>query len=97
MVVLGISAFFHDSAAALIIDGQIVAAVQEERFSREKNDPEFPVQSIQYCLGFLDSISDDLDAVVFYEKPFLKFERIIETQLAFAPKGFPVRTGLCDA
>src|SRR5580700_781312 len=80
MHVLGISAFYHDSAAALVADGRIVAAAQEERFTRKKNDAGFPRHALQYCL-------DQVDHVVFYDKPFLKFERLLETYLAFAPKG----------
>jgi len=87
MYILGISAFYHDAAAALIKDGKIIAAVQEERFSRIKHDESFPVQSIKYCLEAGNITAADLDAVVFYEKPFLKFERLLETYLAFAPKG----------
>ncbi|VTZ52377.1 conserved hypothetical protein [Methylocella tundrae] len=88
MLVLGISAFYHDSAAALIRDGEIIAAAQEERFTRKKHDPDFPANAIAYCLrqGKVDAAG--IDRVVFYEKPFLKFERLIETYLAFAPKGF---------
>jgi carbamoyltransferase len=88
MRILGISAFYHDSAAALIEDGHTVAAAQEERFTRKKQDANFPRQAIEYCLraGGLDL--DEADYVVFYDKPFLKFERLLETYLAFAPKGF---------
>src|SRR5690606_31869927 len=86
--ILGISAFYHDSAAAILIDGQIVAAAQEERFTREKHNADFPKQAIQYCLEESGLSIDDLDAVVFYDKPFLKFERLLETYYAFAPKGF---------
>lgn len=85
---LGISAFYHDSAAALIIDGQIIAAAQEERFTRVKHDPSFPKYSIQYCLDFAQCTFEDIDAVVFYDKPLLKFERLLETYLAHAPRGF---------
>ena len=88
MKILGLSAFYHDSAACLIIDGEIVAAAQEERFSRKKHDAAFPVQAIQYCLGEAGISGADLDYVVFYDKPFLKFERLLETYLAFAPRGF---------
>ncbi len=87
MQILGISAFYHDSAAALIRDGEIIAAAQEERFSRKKHDPGFPTQAIQYCLEEAGCFIDDLDAVVFYDKPLLKFERILETFYAVAPKG----------
>lgn len=85
--ILGISAFYHDSAAALIIDGKIVAAVQEERFTREKHTPNFPVESIKYCLEESGLTLDELDAVVFYDKPLLKFERLLQTYYSFAPKG----------
>src|SRR6266404_6336291 len=88
MVILGISGFYHDSAAALVEDGHVVAAAQEERFTRKKQDASYPENAIRYCLdeGGLDL--DDLDYVVFYEKPFVKFERLLETYLAFAPRGF---------
>ena len=88
MYVLGISAYYHDSACALIKNGKIIAAVQEERFSRKKHDNSFPKNSILYCLAEAEITLDDLDHIVFYEKPFLKFERLLETYLAFAPKGF---------
>ena len=88
MYVLGISAFYHDSAAALVTDGRIVAAAQEERFTRKKNNSGFPRNAIQYCLEEADIGLGDVDHVVFYEKPFLKFERLLETYLAFAPRGF---------
>ena len=88
MYILGISAFYHDSAAALLHNGEIIAAVQEERFTRKKHDPSFPVESIRYCLDEAGINIDDLSAVVFYEKPLLKFERLLETYYAFAPKGF---------
>lgn len=88
MKILGFSAYYHDSAACLIIDGEIVAAAQEERFTRKKHDAAFPVQAIQYCLQEGRIAAADLDYVVFYDKPFLKFERLFETYLAFAPKGF---------
>lgn len=86
--ILGISAFFHDSAAALIEDGVIVSAVQEERFTRVKNDPSFPIQAITWILVANQLSLKDIDYVVFYEKPFVRFERILETQFAFAPAGF---------
>ena len=88
MNILGISAYYHDAAAALLQDGAIVAAAQEERFSRKKHDPRFPVNAIRYCLeaGGIDAAK--VDQVVFYDKPFLKFERLLETYLAFAPRGF---------
>ncbi len=88
MRVLGVSAFYHDSAAALVIDGRIVAAAQEERFTRRKNDADFPENAIRYCLETADATLDEVDYVVFYDKPFLKFERLLETYVAFAPKGF---------
>jgi carbamoyltransferase len=88
MYILGISAFYHDSAACLIKDGEIVAACQEERFTRKKHDSSFPSNSIQFCLKFAKIKSNLIDEVVFYEKPFLKFERLLESYLAIAPKGF---------
>jgi carbamoyltransferase len=88
MRILGISAFYHDSAAALVEDGHIVAAAQEERFTRIKQDKTYPENAIRYCLDAGGLSLDDLDYVVFYEKPFVKFERLLETYLAFAPRGF---------
>jgi carbamoyltransferase len=88
MRLLGISAFYHDSAAALIEDGRIVAAAQEERFTRKKHDPGFPAQAIRYCLDAADTSLDGVDNVVFFEKPLIKFERLLETYLANAPRGF---------
>jgi carbamoyltransferase len=88
MRILGISAFYHDSAAALIKDGQIIAAAQEERFTRKKHDPAFPKNAIEYCLDQAAIDMKDVDYVAFYDKPFLKFERLLETYLAFAPRGF---------
>jgi len=88
MRVLGVSAFYHDSAAALVEDGRIVAAAQEERFTRRKHDPAFPEKAIAYCLAEANLKFDDLDQIVFYDKPFLKFERLLETYLSFAPRGF---------
>jgi len=88
MRILGISAFYHDSAAALIEDGRIVAAAQEERFTRRKHDPSFPHHAIGYCLEQAGIAAHDLDHVVFYDKPFLKFERLLETYIAMAPRGF---------
>ena len=88
MRVLGISAFYHDSAACLIDDGIIVAAAQEERFTRVKHDPGFPVHAVRYCLSEGVLRGTELDYVVFYEKPFPKFERLLETYFAFAPRGF---------
>jgi carbamoyltransferase len=86
--ILGISAYYHDSAAALVVDGRIVAAAQEERFSRVKHDHRFPRNAVNYCLAEAGLGPGELDHVVFYEKPFLKFERILETHLAVAPAGF---------
>jgi len=86
--ILGISAYFHDSAAALVVDGKIVAAAQEERFTRIKHDPNFPARAIEYCLQESGLSADDLDYVGFYDKPLLKFERLLETTMAFAPRGF---------
>ncbi len=88
MRILGLSAFYHDSAAALVEDGQIVAAAQEERFSRKKHDAEFPVNAISFCLDQAGIGLADVDYVAFYDKPFIKFERLLETYLAFAPRGF---------
>jgi carbamoyltransferase len=87
MQIIGISCFYHDSAAALIVNGEIKAAVQEERFSRKKNDADFPIKSIEYCLLEGQIEAKDLDAIVFFEKPFLKFERIIESFIDKAPLG----------
>jgi len=88
MNILGISAFYHDSAAALVKDDEIIAAAQEERFTRKKHDPSFPINSIYFCLKSQNLSFQDLDYIVFYEKPFLKFERLLETYLAFSPFGF---------
>jgi carbamoyltransferase len=88
MLILGVSAFYHDSAAALLRDGEIVAAAQEERFTRIKHDSAFPENAIRYCLTEAGVTGADIDHIVFYEKPFVKFERLLETYLAFAPKGF---------
>ncbi|MNJ84882.1 Decarbamoylnovobiocin carbamoyltransferase [compost metagenome] len=85
--VLGISAFYHDSAAALVIGGRIIAAAQEERFTRDKHTPDFPVQAVKYCLEEAGLELDDLDAIVFYDKPLLKFERLLQTYYSFSPKG----------
>src|SRR4029453_6755271 len=86
--ILGISAFYHDSAAALVVDGQIVAAPQEERFPRVKADARFPQQAIDYCLRDAGIGPEDLSYVGFYEKPLTKFERLLETYLAFVPAGY---------
>ena len=88
MYVIGVSAFYHDSAAAMIEDGRIIAAAQEERFTRKKHDAGFPANAISYCLDEAGIRLADVDYVAFYDKPFLKFERLVETYLAFAPKGF---------
>ena len=88
MRVLGVSAYYHDSAAALVIDGRVVAAAQEERFTRRKHDASFPRNAVEYCLREGKTDLASIDAVVFYEKPFLKFERLLETYLAVAPRGF---------
>ena len=86
--ILGISAFYHDSAATLLIDGKIVAAAQEERFSRIKHDQSYPFNAIQFVLDYANLNLNDVDQIIFFEKPFLKFERLLETYVAFAPKGF---------
>jgi carbamoyltransferase len=86
--ILGISAFYHDSAAALIIDGKIIAAAQEERFTRKKHDASYPFNAVEFVLSFAKIKLNDIDHIVFFEKPFLKFERLLETYVAFAPKGF---------
>src|SRR6516225_306989 len=88
MRILGISAFYHDSAAALVVDGHIVAAAQEERFTRKKHDSGFPRHAVRYCLDESGIKLEQIDHVVFYDKPFLKFERLLETYLAFVPRGF---------
>lgn len=87
MKILGISAFYHDSAAAVLLDGEIVAAAQEERFTRKKHDAAFPVNAIRFCCEYAGLEISDFDAIVFYDKPLLKFERLLETYYAFAPKG----------
>lgn len=87
MNILGISCFYHDSAAALLMDGKIIAAAQEERFTRIKHDPAFPRNAVSYCLEESGLTIDKLDAIVFYDKPLLKFERLLETYYAFSPKG----------
>ena len=86
--ILGISAFYHDSAACILKDGKIIAAAQEERFTRKKHDPSYPYQSIEFVLNFANLTLSQVDQIVFFEKPFLKFERLLETYVAFAPKGF---------
>ena len=89
MNILGISAFYHDSVACLVQDGRIVAAAQEERFSRKKHDARFPKLSVDFCLKQGGLKAQDLDYVAFYEKPFIKFERLMESYMAYAPFGFP--------
>lgn len=86
--ILGISAFYHDSAAALVVDGRIVAAAQEERFTRVKHDADFPRRAVEFCLDYADLKPDELDWVGFYDKPLLKFERLMETYVGYAPRGF---------
>jgi carbamoyltransferase len=88
MKILGLSAFYHDSAAALVVDGELVAAVQEERFTRKKHDSAFPTHAVAYCLESAGLTPSEVDYVAFYDKPFLKFERLLETYLTFAPRGF---------
>ena len=88
ITILGISAFYHDSAACLVKDGEIVAAAQEERFTRKKHDSNFPKHAIDYCLQQAKISSNQLDYVGFYDKPFLKFERILENYLGVAPRGW---------
>jgi carbamoyltransferase len=88
MRILGISAFYHDAAAALIDDGNILAAAQEERFTRKKHDAGFPSNAIDFCLSDSGLSLSDVDYVAFYDKPFLKMERLLETYVAFAPRGF---------
>ena len=86
MHILGISAFYHDSAACLLKDGEILAAAQEERFSRKKHDDSFPHHAVKYCLEKANISPSQIDNIIFYEKPFIKFERLLETYLAFAPR-----------
>ena len=86
--ILGISAFYHDSAACILIDGKIIAAAQEERFTRKKHDPNYPYNAIEFVLKYVNLKLSDVDQIVFFEKPFLKFERLLETYVGFAPKGF---------
>ena len=84
--ILGISAFYHDSAAAIVVDGKIIAAAQEERFTRKKHDPNYPYNAVEFVLKFAKLKISEIDHIVFYEKPFLKFERLLETYVAFAPE-----------
>jgi len=86
--ILGISAFYHDSAACILIDGEIVAAAQEERFTRKKHDESYPFNAVEFVLKYANLKLSDVDQIVFFEKPFLKFERLLETYVSFAPKGF---------
>ena len=86
--ILGISAFYHDSAAAILIDGKIIAAAQEERFTRKKHDSSYPFNAVEFVLNFSNLKLNNVDYIIFYEKPFLKFERLLETYVAFAPSGF---------
>ena len=86
--ILGISAFYHDSAATILVDGKIIAASQEERFTRKKHDPSYPYNAIEFVLNYANIKLNDVDQIIFFEKPFLKFERLLETYVAFAPKGF---------
>src|SRR5947209_11656967 len=87
-VILGLSACYHDSAAAIVRDGEIVAAAQEDRFTRKKHDASFPANAVRFCVHSAGLSWNDIEYVTFYEKPFLKFERLLETYLAFAPRGF---------
>lgn len=89
MNILGISAYYHDSAAALIQNGKIIAAAQEESFTRKKHDPNFPINAAKFCFEYGGLSLDKIDAIVFYDKPLLKFERLLGTYYAFAPKGIP--------
>ena len=86
--ILGISAYYHDSAAALLLNGEVIAAAQQERFTRKKHDEGFPAEAIQYCLDEAGIKLGDLDYIVFYDKPLVKFERLLETYLSYAPEGF---------
>ena len=87
-IILGISAFFHDSAASILVDGKILAAAQEERFTRKKHDSSYPYNAVNFVLSYANIKIKDVDQIIFFEKPFLKFERLLETYVAFAPKGF---------
>ena len=87
-IILGISAFYHDSAATILVDGKIIAAAQEERFTRKKHDASYPFNAIEFVLNFAKIKLSDVDQIIFFEKPFLKFERLLETYVAFAPRGF---------
>ena len=87
-IILGISAFYHDSAACILKDGEIISAAQEERFTRKKHDSNYPYNAIEFVLSYSNLRLNQVDKIVFFEKPFLKFERLLETYVAFAPKGF---------
>src|ERR1700744_1946916 len=87
MLILGVSAYFHDAAAAIVLDGKVLAAAQEERFTRIKNDASFPIHAVRYCMEFAGATLDELDAVVFYDKPLLKLERLLESYHTGAPAG----------
>src|SRR5262245_3428315 len=87
MHILGISAYYHDSAACLVKEGEVLAAAQEERFSRKKHDHRFPAAAVDFCLRFAEIRPDQLDYVVFYDKPLQKFERLLETYIDYAPRG----------
>ena len=87
-VILGISAFYHDSAACILKNGKIIAAAQEERFTRKKHDPSYPKNAVNFVLKYSNLKLSEVDKIVFFEKPFLKFERLLETYVAFAPRGF---------
>ena len=86
--ILGISAFYHDSAACILINGKIIAAAQEERFTRIKHDSNYPHNAVEFVLSYAKLKLSEVDQIIFFEKPFLKFERLLETYVAFAPKGF---------
>ena len=86
--ILGISAFYHDSAACILVNGKIIAAAQEERFTRIKHDSSYPHNSVEFVLNYAKMKLNEVDHIIFFEKPFLKFERLLETYVAFAPKGF---------
>src|SRR6516165_2617137 len=88
VAILGLSAFYHDSAAALVVDGEIIAAAQEERFTRIKHDSGFPARAVEFCLREAGLTPADIDHVGFYDKPLTKFERLLETYLAYAPAGY---------
>lgn len=87
MKILGISCFYHDSAASIIVNNEIIASVQEERYTRVKHTPDFPINSIKFCLEETGLVLNELDAIIFYDKPLLKFERLISTYYATAPQG----------